>query len=198
MLFTNSPMKVIEKKMSFGTVTGTTIGESGRGRHEVFLPTPKDLKEGITKGLNYGLTIGASKTGRPRVNRCSANSEEIFLILSSERDYTRKGSGRIEAPEHQSTEIIARGNGADGDAGRIGTWDVLILKAHDGDVFRVVWSGYEYGYEDTFYVVLNNTVYAVEESALDVLCENLEINTPFAFHFKDSRVQLVADEWVVL
>lgn len=40
MLFINKTLKVIDKEMKFGAVTGVVIGESGRGRREVFLPTP--------------------------------------------------------------------------------------------------------------------------------------------------------------
>lgn len=198
MLFTNKTLEVQEKMMKFGTVAGTTIGEYGRGRREVFLPTPKELTENIAEGLITNLTIGFSKTGRPRINQCNANAEAIFMILSTKRDYTRRGNGYIEVPKDQSVEIIARGNGADGDAGRIGTWDALILKAHEGDIFRVIWGGYGYGYEDTFYVVLNGAVHTAEQSEVEDLYESLDTDVPFTLHFEDNRPETVDDEWIVL
>ena len=39
MLYTNKVLKISEREMSFGNLKGITIGEKGRGRWEVFLPT---------------------------------------------------------------------------------------------------------------------------------------------------------------
>ncbi len=43
MLYANETLKITEREMKFGNVTGVAIGEYGRGRREVFLPTPKGL-----------------------------------------------------------------------------------------------------------------------------------------------------------
>ncbi len=192
MLYTNQKKAVKEIDMSFGTITGITIGEYGRGRREVFLPTPKGV-EGEIDGLREDLTIGVSKSGRPRINR--ANDGELYVILTSERGYTRRGCGCIKIPKAQKIELIARGNGADGDAGRIGSWDVVILKAHEGDVFRVTWGGFNYGYPATFYVVHQGKIYAADQPEVEDLYENLGIEIPFSLTFNGDRLVVDLDEW---
>lgn len=192
MLYTNKELKVIEKEMKFGVVAGVTIGEHGRGRREVFLPTPKGFEDEI-RGLRKDLTIGKSKSGRPRINR--ANDGEFYVILSSERNYTRRGCGCIRTPKGQENELVARGNGADGAAGRIGSWDAVILKAKEGDVFRVTWGGYGYGYPATFYVLSGGEIHVADQPYVEDLYEGLGIEMPFDLTFKEDRLIVTLDEW---
>ncbi len=193
MLYTNKELHIIEKEMKFGgTVAGVTIGEYGRGRSEVFLPTPKGV-EGEIRELRADLTIGTSKSGRPRINR--TEDGELYVILSSQRAYTRKGDGRIKTPKAQENELIARGNGAHGDAGRIGNWDVVILKAHEGDVFRVTWGGHGYGYPSTFYVVADGKVHVADQPEVEDLYERLGSEMPFSLTFDEDGLVIAADEW---
>ena len=192
MLYTNKELKVVQKEMKFGTVAGVTIGEYGCGRCEIFLPTPKEV-EGVIRGLRADLTIGLSKSGRPRINR--TDDRELYVILSSERNYTLRGRGCIKTPKAQENELIARGNGADGDTGRIGSWDAVILKAHEGDIFRVTWGGYGYGYPPTFYVVAGGKVYVADHPEVEDLYENLGIEIPFSLIFDGDRMIIATDEW---
>lgn len=196
MLYTNETLKITEREMKFGNVTGVVISEYGRGRREVFLPTPKGLESEISQGLTTSLTIGTSKTGRPRINK--SDNSELYLILSTERNYTRRGNGYVRAPKDQKVEIIARGNGADGDAGRIGSWDALILKAHEGDVYRVTWGGYGYGYDATFYVVMDGKVYMADQPEIEDLYDSLGVDAPFTLRFEDDSLKITSDEWVTL
>ena len=196
MLYTNKELKVISREMKFGTVKGVAIGEYGRGRHEIFLPTPKFLtEEEEIKGLNPSLTIGKSQSGRPRIH--AEKNDDMFLILSSERRYTRRGDGCIKAPKNQEIEMITRGNGADGAAGRIGSWDVVVVKAKDGDVFRVTWGGSGYGIDATFYVVFGGKVYVADQPDIEDLYENLGIEAPFTLKYNEQEGRLVIDseEW---
>lgn len=196
MLFINKTLKVIDKEMKFGAVTGVVIGESGRGRREVFLPTPNVMQVGeVIEGLRPDLTVGLSKSGRPRIDR--RKEDEIYLILSSERGYTRRGDGYIKAPAGQEVELVARGNGADGDAGRIGSWDAVIIKARDGDVFRLTWGGYGYGYDATFYVVSGGKVYADDQPEVEDLYQSLGLEVPFSLQYDQNKGRLVidTDEW---
>ena len=91
-------------------------------------------------------------------------------------------------------ELIARGNGADGDAGRIGYWDVILVKAKEGDVFRVTWGGSGYGYEPTFYVVHNDKVLEADQQVED-LYESLGLEMPFKLSFEERRMVIDLDEW---
>lgn len=192
MLFLNKSTEVSAREFKFGVVNGIALGEHGRGRQQIFLPTPKDL-EGSIGGLRSDLTIGLSKAGKPRINR--GKDKDIYLALSSERGYTRRGNGVVKVPASQTVELIARGNGADGDAGRIGYWDVILVKAKEGDVFRVTWGGSGYGYEPTFYVVHNGKVLEADQQEVEDLYESIGLEIPFSLTFKERRMVVNLEEW---
>ena len=192
MLYLNKAVDVATREFKFGHVEGISLGEHGRGRQQVFLPTPQGL-EGAVGGLRTDLTIGLSKAGKPRINR--SKDKDMYLALSSERGYTRRGNGIIKAPVSQTVELIARGNGADGDAGRIGYWDVVLVKANEGDVFRVTWGGSGYGYEPTFYVVYNNQVFEADQQEVEELYESLGLEMPFSLSFEERRMVVNLEEW---
>ncbi len=192
MLFMNKTVEVESREFKFGTVAGVALGEHGRGRQQVFLPTPKGL-EGAIGGLRSDLTIGLTKAGRPRINH--GKDKDMYLALSSERGYTRRGNGVVKVPVDQAVELIARGNGADGDAGRIGYWDVVLVKAKEGDVFRVTWGGSGYGYEPTFYVVHNDQVLEADQQEVEDLYESLGLEMPFSLTFEERRMVVDLEEW---
>lgn len=192
MLFMNKTVEVESREFKFGTVAGVALGEHGRGRQQVFLPTPKGL-EGAIGGLRSDLTIGLTKAGRPRINH--GKDKDMYLALSSERGYTRRGNGVVKVPVGQAVELIARGNGADGDAGRIGYWDVVLVKAKEGDVFRVTWGGSGYGYEPTFYVVHNGQVFEADQQEVEDLYESIGLEMPFNLTFEERRMVVNLHEW---
>lgn len=99
-------------------ITGIILGEKGRGRKETIIPTPEG-------GL---MEPGVSRAGKPRLNK-SASSSGWIARISTEGNYVRGANGNVSVhPEHQSlVRVIARGHGAFGAAGRIGTWDDLLL-----------------------------------------------------------------------
>lgn len=193
MLFLNKDTEVAVREFKFGTVAGIALGEHGRGRQQIFLPTPQGL-EGSIGGLRSDLTVGLTKAGKPRINH-TAKDKDIYLALSSERGYTRRGNGIIKTPVGQDVELIARGNGADGDAGRIGYWDVVLVKAKEGDVFRVTWGGSGYDYEPTFYVVHNGQVFEADQQEVEDLYENLGLEMPFKLSFEERRMVVDLNEW---
>lgn len=188
----NKAVGVEAREFKFGTVNGIALGEHGRGRQQIFLPTPKEL-EGAVGGLRSDLTIGLTKAGKPRINR--GKDKAMYLVLSTERGYTRRGNGIVKTPVGQTVELIARGNGADGDAGRIGYWDIILVKANEGDVFRVTWGGSGYGYEPTFYVVHNGQVFEADQQEVEDLYESLGLDMPFSLSFEDSRMVVDLEEW---
>lgn len=192
MLYLNKAVDVVTREFKFGAVNGIALGEHGRGRQQIFLPAPKGL-EGVVGGLRIDLTIGLSKAGKPRINR--GKDKDMYLALSSERGYTRRGNGVIKTPVGQTVELITRGNGADGDAGRIGYWDVVLVKANEGDVFRVTWGGSGYNYEPTFYVVHNGQVFEADQQEIEELYESLGLKMPFSLTFDKRRMVVDLEEW---
>lgn len=141
MIYSNDTLNVYEKEFSFGKINVVGMGEEGRGRKYITLPTPNGLEK-IVEGLNYGITIGISKSGKPRVN--NGDEGKLYLLLSSSGGYTRRGDGYIclhnSTPD--SVKVIDRGNGADGDAGRIGSWDAIVAEVVSfPTIVRVKYSG---------------------------------------------------------
>jgi len=173
MIYSNTQIPSEEREFSFGKLHVIALGEKGRGRQEIVLPCPPKTK--IKKGENPDLTIGFSKTGKPKIIPCYQKEETNYYLLSSAGGYTRRGCGDFRIlngyvkknifdyglcdyisqksnPSLKSYltkdlhnivekcyyldsnyELIqkyelASGNGADGDAGRIGTWDVTLLQ----------------------------------------------------------------------
>jgi hypothetical protein len=123
MIWSNNERPLLSKAMDFGEINFISLGESGRGRKEIILPSSIE----VSKGLNPTLFIGLTKTNRPRINHNEMNSKkEIHLLLDSSGGYTRRGNGTISY--YGAVEVIAVGNGADGDAGRIGQWTAAVLK----------------------------------------------------------------------
>lgn len=141
MIWSNKSLTVSEREFSFGKITGVAIGETGRGRKEVFIPTPHGLEK-ISEGLNSGITVGQSKSGKPRINK--GEDDNLYLILCTYAGYTRRGNGYIYVLEKDkdNCKLLDKGNGADGDAGRIGSWDDTILEVNKfPTIIRIKYSG---------------------------------------------------------
>lgn len=113
------------------------FGEYGRGRKLLVLPVFENQPD-IVAGENKGISIGQTKTGRPRI----VNGDDgAYAIISSEGGYTRRGDGKILASSSAAVELLGKGNGADGDAGRIGSWDVVVIKLLSPVLIKVKYGG---------------------------------------------------------
>jgi len=107
-------------------ISAIILGEAGRGRVRTIVPCPASF---------LGLKPGLSRAGKPRLDADSSNSNSGWVArISTEGAYIRGANGNVSAHPlcAQRVTVIARGQGAFGDAGRIGTWDDLIL-AIEGD-----------------------------------------------------------------
>ena len=196
MLYANQKMEATERTMEFGTIYQIGMGEIGRGRKFMTLTCPKDTT--IESGMNTDYTIGTTKSGKPRLNKKSDNT--LYMMLSAEGGYTRRGNGTIKVLSSQKDkfEVMARGNGADGDAGRIGFWDCLLLKAPDTDaIVRVRTSGAGYGTPSDLYVIHEGAVYHCYLADLEECCESLGIEVPCEVVNGDDGIQF-GNDWITL
>ena len=127
MLYLNKAKKIEERMVGDYTVKGVTLGEFGRGRREVFLSTNLTIEK-IQKGLNTDLSIGKTRSGRPKL--IEEKDGKLYLILNSSNGYTRRGCGfqNVREEDKERITVIARSNGADGDAGGIGSWDENLVE----------------------------------------------------------------------
>ena len=191
MLYVNRTFPVQDREMSFGKLHGVPIGERGRGRYEVFLPAPQTLEK-LEYGMHENLSIGKTKNGKPRIN--SGDDGNLYMIMSSEARYTRRGSGSVVEVipdgdvmnrEKRKVTILAEANGADGDAGRIGSWDAQVLQVKPGAIVKVIWGGYGYGLSPNYYFVeLDGTVTEVEEDDVPAYYDNKDEEMPVYFQKK--------------
>lgn len=196
MLYANKEMKAAEREMEFGIIYQIGMGEVGRGRKFMALACPKDTK--IEKGMNPNFTIGTTKSGKPRINQKADNT--LYMMLSAEGGYTRRGNGTIKvlASQKEKFEVMARGNGADGDAGRIGFWDCLLLKAPTTDaIVRVRTSGSGYGTPSDLYVIHQGNVYHCYLAELEECCETLGMQVTCELVKGDEGLQF-GDDWITL
>lgn len=168
MLYTNRNLKIVEKEMKFGKLKCVVLGEEGRGRSYEILPVPQYFKVGewIDAGLHEDLTIGTTKSGRYRINK-GKDDNMMYLILSTEDGYTRRGNGSISLMKYDNTEEIIKVWGADGAAGRIGSYPVSVIKVPmDGKtrIIKTTPSGKDYRKDDKqhiYYICKNQKVEAV-------------------------------------
>lgn len=147
MIFSNTKLVAKSKEMDFGTIHQIVLGENGRGRKEIRLACPEGTT--LEVGCNFDFTIGETKSGHPRINKGKGNKS--FFLLSTEGGYTRRGCGWVGTWKSNEGQykVLAHGNGADGLAGRIGQWDVLLIEL-DGEMpqndwIRIRTSGGGYG-----------------------------------------------------
>ena len=127
MIYSNEKFPVIKKTLPWGVLNCVFMGEEGRGRKFYLLPSDFPLE----KGVNLGLTIGLTKSGKPRVVK--GEDEKTFLILSSKGGYTRRGDGQVFVLGKNKNCInkLIETYGADGAAGRVGTWWEYLIEVTD-------------------------------------------------------------------
>ena len=82
--------------------------------------------------------------------------------------------------EHQdNVKVIARGNGADGDAGRIGSWSVVLIKIIDPNKPVDIVVQYGGGVRHDYIVVRDGKVYRARgEDEVHDLIDTLDLDIP--------------------
>lgn len=132
------------------------LGERGRGRWEEIIVLDRRSPPVVTNGRVLDCearTIALpARDGRPErkfvvLTATVSPSSSVLVRVSTEWVYTRGSIGRVEIL-HGDVQIIARGNGAHGIAGRIGTWDDVLIVVPPGGEIRIRPEG---GYKTTAY-----------------------------------------------
>lgn len=183
MLYSNVTVEAEERTFDFGTIWQVALGEQGRGRKLLALTCPPGLV--LNKGENLHLSIGMTRTGKPRV--IVADDPQVYLLLSSYGGYTRRGDGQIYVPARAGERMLAaapedgytplaQGNGADGDAGRIGSWDVVLLAVPQDGIVKVMPSGGRA--PDEYYIIRGGRVYSCTDETLHECCDALDMDMP--------------------
>ena len=129
------------------------LGERGRGRWEEVITldrrSPPVVKDGRVLDCEARTVALPARDGRPSrkfvVLEAAENPSSLGAIVrvSTEWVYTRGSLGHVRVL-HGDVQIVARGNGAHGDAGRVGSWeDVLIVVPPGGEVLIRPEGGYK-------------------------------------------------------
>lgn len=184
MIYTNKKLKIQTREMAFGPLSGVAIGERGRGRSEVFIPTPEDIEE--VSGMAENLAIGTTRSGRPRIIKGNTG---FFAIISSAGGYTRRGDGDIWSLVHPPTKTLATGNGADGAAGRIGRWTAAVLEMpEDSTIIRIKKGG---GNPSDLVIFDGYAFHEIPNDQIEMWYDHYNIEIPFRFEDRKFRFE----EW---
>jgi hypothetical protein len=109
------------------------LGENGRGRKLTLVKCAVGIQDGFL------VTVKTPKPGMPGVVQIgpSSDSSGWLVRISTVGSYIRGADGNIKSLGGEGAQVIARGHGAFGDAGRTGTWDDLLIAVDDGAILRV-------------------------------------------------------------
>ena len=184
MIYSNVNLQIETRKMSFGDLKCVVMGEKGRGRKEILLPSLSN----IVCGLNKEVTVGVTKNGRPRINRVKQQDGTMYLLIDTYGGYSRQGNGYISFREEQGFEIIAEGNGADGDAGRIGSWGVYVIKAPVDDKLKFIKIKYSgKANKEAYLAVIGQDVRLISEEDIDLFFDQLTLDMEDYKYVIDTR-----------
>jgi hypothetical protein len=170
MIYSNKNLEVSEKEVADFKIKVVSLGERGRGRKEIALCVPEGVQTIL--GNVKELTIGQTKTGKPRINKGETG---MFLLLDTKMGYTRRCDGCIKmlTNEKSKVKILAEGNSADGDAGRIGTAATMVIEVIESCWIKLIYGGgslIEFLYCD----INDKFVTKIKEDDMDVASEFVE------------------------
>lgn len=135
MLYSNKEWNKVEKQMKFGKLECIELGNKNPRSRQIYIPSNVDIHEGISKNL----TIGLSKSGKPKIVK-GDDEDYIYLLLSSFDFSCFHRQGTIQSTLFTGVECLATAKHTDGLAGKAGSAEEKLFKVPvDGKerVFRV-------------------------------------------------------------
>ena len=195
MIYSNKSYPVEEIKLANSTIKGFCLATSNTGRR-LILPTVSGLDEIPEERTLKEYTLGRSQTNLPRIDRVKPNDKgDLYLILSAQGLEIGLGNGRIMAPDGTSYDLISK---QINDNGNI-AWSVAIIRARNGNIFRIVPSGYanNSGASSQFYIVHNGKVFSKDQPDIEFFYQEQGLPLPKIFkrHPKGNRLIIEAKEW---
>jgi hypothetical protein len=146
------------------------LGERGRGRWQEVITLDRHSPPVVTNGRVLDCEARAialpARDGRPGffVLAAAENPSSTAIVrVSTEWAYTRGSSGHVRVM-CGDVKIVARGNGAHGIAGRIGSWDDVLLVVPPGGEILIRPEG---GHKTTAYRLWNADGRVDAASAID-------------------------------
>jgi hypothetical protein len=158
------------------SVPAIVLGERGRGR--VLAPIVVDPgvldKDGFISGA---VRIGETRSGKPKIVRGDEPPTAWVDRINTLTSYVRGAYGWVGRLPGSGVSVIARGLGAFGDAGRVGTWGDYLLIVPTQTWLRVKPSrgqAYFLWYPD----LAGNGEVRVAEDSIDAFAEGMDVPAP--------------------
>ena len=153
-------------------------GESGRGRRVIALTCAKNTI--LRDGMNP-YAIGTTNSKKWRLD-LSPYCPSLYMLLSSQGNgsTTTGKNGIIQVLKSQKNQfhVLSKGNGAYGEAGRVGHWDCVLMQAPTTNAIVRVRN---YGNSTSeLYVIHNSKVISCTFETLEETCLQLCIEVPCA------------------
>lgn len=163
----------IVRVMSFGELSVIALGERGRGRYEAVIPC------GVKKDDKFG-SIAKTKTGNPKIIPSSSPEHGWLAVVSGSGTYTRGTYGTVycQKEDVEKVQVLTLGNGAYGDAGKIGSWNEFLITITDNTFLRIRPAGGQ-GKIDRYNLFFSaEKVFRVPDSELESFCEQMGLDVP--------------------
>ena len=151
MLYSNVILKPENKDGKYGIFLKTC----DKNRPDLFLPVSKEILYDIG-GFKNNLNIEV-KNGIPSI--ITKMKPELYLILATEHDLTSPNHGIFGYLRKQNIEFIGRKYFRDQ-----GREQIYIIKAKDGDLFRITWGDSGRDPVITYYLVDGNSIDKIDET----------------------------------
>ena len=190
MLYSNKEFKVIEKEMNFGQLKVIELGNKNPRSRQIVIPSNFDINKGVTKNL----TIGLSKSGKPKIVK-GDDKDYIYLLLSSFDFSCFHRQGVVNYTIFTGVECLAKAKHTDGLAGKAGTAEEKLLKVPVDGKERVFRVHLTYGEDendkdrDRLIFVKNRNIIIIKGSELPYYLENrnsIYRISDFSYIFEDS------------
>jgi hypothetical protein len=107
------------------------LGEEGRGRKLTLVRCALDIKD------TEEVTVIKPKPGVPTISKATPYGSTAWLArITTDGAYIRGAEGNVRFLG-EGVELVAKGFGAFGDAGRTGNWDDVLIIVPNGTLLRV-------------------------------------------------------------
>ena len=159
-----------------------TLGELTTGSREMVLPANVDERR-INEGMNSGITVDITETGKPRIIESKIDDKDLYLLLSSDGGYADGYKiGHISIPKIHANEIdvLVKGSGTDGPLSQWDkTWECCLMKVPtDKDIMiRIRYSGHSLNDADYLLVHKGQVTCGNKEEIINI-CNRFNINCP--------------------
>ena len=184
MLYSNV---LLVPKMRYGKY-GVFFKTCNNDSQGIFLPVNKEILyniEGTKLNLNIELVYGV-----PRI--ATKMCQDLYMILATEHDTRSPNHGIFAYLKSQNVEFVGRKYFL-----KQGREQFYIIKAKDGNVFRIVWGDDGRDPTITYYLVDGGKVYTItEREGVEKLYQEHNMTMPFHFQIcRGNRIRLNHDEW---